>query len=209
MVSEYTHRTKKVKGIWQTHFHYISNILVYGNYFKRICLPQLRNINRDRSGHSLCTSRARVSCNWAGPDSPIQNILGLVRQDEIVQSNVTVAAQAPLQSQTNIFSSKPQTFGKVPFLPINWVTVLGTSLVLHQSSNNVSLSNLRKTTFGPGPIKAVVKRRKEHPFDNVIQRDKKLKLVLKIWKILVSQPDRIMSLRKLGKYRRELGLDKK
>lgn len=30
------------------------------------------------------------------------------------------------------------------------------------------------------PIRALVKRRKELPFDNVIQRDKKLKLVLKI-----------------------------
>lgn len=85
----------------------------------------------------------------------------------------------------------------------------GTSLVLQQSSNSVSFSNLRKTPSGPGPIRAVVKRRKELPFDNVIQRDKKLKLVLKIRKILVSQPDRIMSLRELGKYRRELGLDKK
>lgn len=86
----------------------------------------------------------------------------------------------------------------------------GTSLVLQQSSsNNVSLSNLRKNPFGFGPIRAVVKRRKELPFDNVIQRDKKLKLVLKIRKILVSQPDRIMSLRELGKFRRELGLDKK
>lgn len=59
------------------------------------------------------------------------------------------------------------------------------------------------------PIRALVKRRKELPFDNVIQRDKKLKLVLKIQKILVSQPDRVMPLRDLGRYRRELGLQKK
>ncbi|XP_068659744.1 protein WHAT'S THIS FACTOR 1 homolog, chloroplastic-like [Aristolochia californica] len=59
------------------------------------------------------------------------------------------------------------------------------------------------------PITAAVKRRKELPFDNVIQRDKKLKLVLKIRKILVSQPDRTMALRELGKYRRELGLTRK
>ncbi len=79
----------------------------------------------------------------------------------------------------------------------------GTSLVLQQNNN------LRKTHVPFGPIRAVVKRRKELPFDNVIQRDKKLKLVLKIRKILVSQPDRIMSLRELGRYRRDLGLDKK
>lgn len=46
-------------------------------------------------------------------------------------------------------------------------------------------------------------------FDNVIQKDKKLKLVMKIRKILVSQPDRVMSLRDLGRFRRELGLNKK
>ncbi|KAK7813764.1 protein what's this factor 1 like protein, partial [Quercus suber] len=31
----------------------------------------------------------------------------------------------------------------------------GISLVLQQNNNNVSLSNLRKTSFGPGPIRAV------------------------------------------------------
>lgn len=56
---------------------------------------------------------------------------------------------------------------------------------------------------------AAVKRRKEVPFDNVIQRDKKLKLVLKIRSILVSQPDRVMNLRDLGRYRRDLGLTRK
>ncbi|MED6184956.1 pseudoprotein wtf element Wtf1 [Stylosanthes scabra] len=60
-----------------------------------------------------------------------------------------------------------------------------------------------------GPIRAAVKRRKELPFDNVIQRDKKLKFVLKIRKILVSQPNRVMSLKQLGKFRRDLGLDKR
>ncbi|KAF3785030.1 ROOT PRIMORDIUM DEFECTIVE 1 protein [Nymphaea thermarum] len=58
-------------------------------------------------------------------------------------------------------------------------------------------------------IVSVVKRRKEISFDNVIQRDKKLKLVLRIRSILVSQPDRVMALRHLGKFRKELGLTKK
>lgn len=84
---------------------------------------------------------------------------------------------------------------------------LGKSLNLRETSNY--LGNSRKTHVPFGPIKAIVKRRKELPFDNVIQRDKKLKLVLKIQKILVSQPNRIMTLRDLGKYRRALGLDKK
>jgi hypothetical protein len=69
-------------------------------------------------------------------------------------------------------------------------------------------SSLRRTNVPFSPIKAIVKRRKELPFDNVIQRDKKLKLVLKIQKILVSQPNRIMALRDMGKYRRALGLDR-
>ncbi|KAF7826163.1 protein WHAT'S THIS FACTOR 1-like protein [Senna tora] len=80
---------------------------------------------------------------------------------------------------------------------------------LSVSVGNVNLVNLRKANSPFGPIRAAVKRRKEMPFDNVIQRDKKLKLVLKIRKLLVNQPDRIMSLRELGKFRRELGLQKK
>lgn len=84
---------------------------------------------------------------------------------------------------------------------------LGKSLVLH--GNKVGLTKMRRTQFPFFPITAVVKRRKELPFDNVIERDKKLKLVLKIRKILVSQPDRIMSLKDLGRHRRDLGLTKK
>ena len=107
------------------------------------------------------------------------------------------------------FLQNPKLSVKSHFSPTTGSQFWRTSLVLQQSSNNVSLSNLRKTPFGLGPIRAVVKRRKELPFDNyVIQRDKKLKLVLKIRKILVSQPNKIMSLRELGKYKRELGLDK-
>ncbi|XAR62979.1 hypothetical protein NMG60_11022749 [Bertholletia excelsa] len=74
---------------------------------------------------------------------------------------------------------------------------------------NFPLGNLGKTHVHFGPTRAAVKRRKELPFDNAIQRDKKLKLVMKIRKILVSQPDRVMSLRDLGRYRRALGLQKK
>ncbi|KAL5571395.1 hypothetical protein UlMin_020992 [Ulmus minor] len=84
---------------------------------------------------------------------------------------------------------------------------LGKNLILREK--NASLSDFRRTHLPFGPIRAAVKRRKELPFDNVIQRDKKLKLVLKIRKILVNQPDRIMSLKELGRYRRELGLEKK
>ncbi|XP_058095994.1 protein WHAT'S THIS FACTOR 1 homolog, chloroplastic [Magnolia sinica] len=84
---------------------------------------------------------------------------------------------------------------------------LGKSLFLHP--HKLQFTQQRKTHFPFHPITAVVKRRKEIPFDNVIQRDKKLKLVLKIRRILCSQPDRIMSLRELGRYRRELGLTRK
>lgn len=85
---------------------------------------------------------------------------------------------------------------------------LGKSLVL-QERRYGSLNIPGKTHVPFGPIRAAVKRRKELPFDNVIQRDKKLKLVLKIRKILVDQPDRIMSLKDLGRFRKDLGLKKK
>ncbi|XP_027335774.1 protein WHAT'S THIS FACTOR 1 homolog, chloroplastic [Abrus precatorius] len=70
-------------------------------------------------------------------------------------------------------------------------------------------SQSRARVDAVGPIRAAVKRRKELPFDNVIQRDKKLKFVLRVRKILVSQQDRVMSLRELGKFKRDLGLDRK
>jgi hypothetical protein len=109
------------------------------------------------------------------------------------------------------FLQKPKVSVKSHFSPSSTQAeksqFWGKSLVLQQ--NNVSFGSLRKTHVPFGPVRAAVKRRKELPFDNVIQRDKKLKLVMKIRKILVSQPDRIMSLRELGKHRRDLGLDRK
>ncbi|KNA22281.1 hypothetical protein SOVF_035250 [Spinacia oleracea] len=83
---------------------------------------------------------------------------------------------------------------------------LGQSLIFGQ--NEFGFCKSRKTHVPICPIRAAVKRRKELPFDNVVQRDKKLKLVLKIRKILVSHPDRTMPLRELGKYRRVLGLQR-
>lgn len=96
-------------------------------------------------------------------------------------------------------SFTPSLTQKTPFL--------GRSLVFQEKDD--CLRNFIPTRVPFCPVRAAVKRRKELPFDNVIQRDKKLKLVLKIQKILASQPDRVMSLRQLGKYRRELGLTKK
>ncbi|KAI4328894.1 hypothetical protein L6164_021214 [Bauhinia variegata] len=103
---------------------------------------------------------------------------------------------------------KPK-FSVKPHLSLSSVSVeksqfLGRDLVF--SNGSVNSVNLRKVHTPFGPIRAAVKWRKERPFDNVIQKDKKLKLVLKIRKILVNQPDRIMSLRELGRYRKELGL---
>ncbi|XP_004494808.1 protein WHAT'S THIS FACTOR 1 homolog, chloroplastic [Cicer arietinum] len=81
----------------------------------------------------------------------------------------------------------------------------GTNLRLFQSES----SHFGGPRFQFVPIRAAVKRRKELPFDNVIQKDKKLKFVLKVRKLLVSTPNRVMSLQELGKHKRELGLDKK
>ncbi|CAL5383131.1 unnamed protein product [Camellia sinensis] len=107
-------------------------------------------------------------------------------------------ANPKLSSKTRIFLSTKAS-EKTQFL--------GKSLNLQKKI--VPLGNVEKTHIRSGLIRAAVKRRKELPFDNVIQRDKKLKLVLKIQKILVSQPDRVMSLRDLGRYRRALGLQKR
>ncbi|KAL9397008.1 hypothetical protein Peur_011261 [Populus x canadensis] len=86
---------------------------------------------------------------------------------------------------------------------------LGNGLVFEERNGSFS-SKFRKTRLPFEPVRAAgVKWRKERPFDNVIDRDKKLKLVMKIRKILVNQPNRIMLLRELGKFRRELGLTKK
>lgn len=60
--------------------------------------------------------------------------------------------------------------------------------------------DLRRARVPFSPIRAVVKRRKEIP--------KELKLVLKIRKILVNQPNRIMPLREFGQYWRFLDLQK-
>lgn len=85
---------------------------------------------------------------------------------------------------------------------------LGEKLVF-QEKNEFLLSTRRDHLPFPVIRAGVVKRRKELPFDNVIQRDKKLKLVLKIRKILTSQPDRIMALRHMGRFRKALGLQKR
>ena len=81
---------------------------------------------------------------------------------------------------------------------------LGNDLNLKFGGEFRKSTNVRVT-----PIRAIVKRRKELPFDNVIQRDKKLKLVMQIMTILLSQPDRVMQLRDLGRFRRALGLQKR
>ncbi|XP_051145861.1 protein WHAT'S THIS FACTOR 1 homolog, chloroplastic [Andrographis paniculata] len=83
---------------------------------------------------------------------------------------------------------------------------LGQSLGLAEKIKSSSHGRPRYPVITAG---GAVKRRKELPFDNVIQRDKKLKLVLKIRKILMSQPDRAMALRDLGRFRRALGLEKR
>ncbi|KAF5733117.1 protein ROOT PRIMORDIUM DEFECTIVE 1-like [Tripterygium wilfordii] len=109
------------------------------------------------------------------------------------------------------FVDKPQSFLKsnlsLATIHTEKSEFWGSSLVSNQKTGFVE--KWRKSHVRFAPIRAVVKRRKELPFDNVIQREKKLKLVMKIRKILLSQPDKIMTLRQLGRFRRELGLTKK
>ncbi|KAK6158862.1 hypothetical protein DH2020_006176 [Rehmannia glutinosa] len=93
--------------------------------------------------------------------------------------------QKPKSCSNIRLSVSSEKFKRTPFL--------GQNLVLRE--NNESCAKLR--TYFPVIRAGPVKRRKELPFDNVIQRDKKLKLALKIRKILMSQPDRIMALKDL------------
>lgn len=108
-------------------------------------------------------------------------------------------------------SNKPKLCVSVKFLKESqfWGSNLSLSLsfVPSQSQGNVKF----ETPFQIRPmrVRAAVKRRKELPFDNVIQRNKKLKFVLKVRKILMRQPYRFMSVKDLGRYKRELGLDRK
>ncbi|GAB4844582.1 pseudoprotein wtf element Wtf1 [Ancistrocladus abbreviatus] len=113
-------------------------------------------------------------------------------------------------SYKSSFPGKPNISREPPVSvkPSRKSSFLGQSSIFEQ--NKIDFCSSGRTTHVPfHPIRAAVKRRKELPFDNVIQRDKKLKLVMKIRKILVSQPDRIMNLREMGRYRRELGLQNK
>ena len=48
-----------------------------------------------QTGHSLCTSQTKVSCNWTGPSSLVQNTWVSVQQ-ETVQSKITKKAHHSL-----------------------------------------------------------------------------------------------------------------
>ncbi|KAJ6790641.1 protein ROOT PRIMORDIUM DEFECTIVE 1 [Iris pallida] len=110
--------------------------------------------------------------------------------------------------QRLLLSSQNPIFPFPSFLPLQKTQFFGKTLTFPQRPPPPPL--LRHGGIRLRPVTAAaVKRRKEVPFDNVIQRDKKLKLVLKIRNILVSQPDRVMNLRDLGRYRRDLGLTRK
>jgi hypothetical protein len=61
-------------------------------------------------------------------------------------------------------------------------------------------------TRSSGGITAVIKRRKDYALDNVIQREKKVMLVMRIKELLVRQPGQVMSLKDLGKHKKYIGL---
>ncbi|KAK1284865.1 hypothetical protein QJS10_CPB20g02044 [Acorus calamus] len=103
--------------------------------------------------------------------------------------------------------SAPKALLSLPSNQLQRTPFWGTTLVSHET--HLTEDKWRKTRLPFLPVRAAVKWRKERPLDNVIQRDKKLKLVLKIRSILVNQPDRIMNLKALGRYRKDLGLTRK
>ncbi|PKU72769.1 protein WHAT'S THIS FACTOR 1 homolog, chloroplastic [Dendrobium catenatum] len=130
----------------------------------------------------------------------------------ISSQGTTLSASSPLFPSCS-FSSRCKLFNSAttplscPILSSRNTSFFGRNSILGEKRPQFQVQGDKKWTFFP--IKAAVKWRKEVPFDSVIQRDKKLKLVLKIRSILVNQPDRIMSLKNLGKFRRDLGLTRK
>ncbi|KAH7300031.1 hypothetical protein KP509_24G041500 [Ceratopteris richardii] len=58
-------------------------------------------------------------------------------------------------------------------------------------------------------ITAVIRRRKNFPLDSVVQRQKKLKTVTAIKDILIKEPGMVMSLKRLGRFRKKLRLSGK
>ncbi|CAH9128952.1 unnamed protein product [Cuscuta epithymum] len=120
---------------------------------------------------------------------------------------VFLSYKCSLLQKSNLPSASHLSVSKQHF-QMTWF--VGKSLDFFEGKTEPFGDNLRKPRFPILPIRAAsVKRRKEIQFDNVIEREKKLKLVLKIRKLLMSQPNRIMALRELGRYRKALGLDKK
>ncbi|CAL0318061.1 unnamed protein product [Lupinus luteus] len=79
----------------------------------------------------------------------------------------------------------------------------GTSLVL--SHGNVNLIKTRNFHAPIWPIKVAMKRRRDNSFENVAQRDKRLRFVLKLRRILLRERDRTMSIKDLGRYKAQLG----
>lgn len=123
----------------------------------------------------------------------------------------TTSAQLPfLVSYKSQFREKPRLSAKAHFslssIQSERTQFLGQSLGFQEKIT--FLDSFRKTHLSFHPVRAAVKKIKELPFDNVIQREKKLKLVLKIRKILVSQPERLMSIKHLGKFRKYLRIPK-
>ncbi|KAH7862990.1 hypothetical protein Vadar_011889 [Vaccinium darrowii] len=128
-----------------------------------------------------------------------------------LSTSPSVASIPFLGSYKSTFTQKQKLSSKThvfrPWYGSRETPFLGQSLGLQEKF--FPFGNVRRTRVPFGPIRAAVKRRKEIPFDSVIQRDKKLKLVMKIRNILVSNPNRIMALRDMGRYRRALGLQKR
>ncbi|KAL5061273.1 hypothetical protein RYX36_032877 [Vicia faba] len=127
------------------------------------------------------------------------------------QLSLTSPKLSFLSSSTplSFFISNKLQFLKKPNISVKLNCSLQKSQFLGTNLGLFVPSHVGRPRFQIGPIRAAVKRRKEMPFDNVIQKDKKLKFVLKVRKLLVTQPNKVMSLQELGKHKRELGLDKK
>ncbi|KAE9605729.1 hypothetical protein Lal_00025509 [Lupinus albus] len=129
-----------------------------------------------------------------------------------------------METTLSLSSPKPSSFSPLPFFVSNNSLLLqklnlslkphcslspqnshffGTNLVL--SHGNVNLIKTRNFHAPIWPINVAVKRKRENSFETVAQRDKRLRFVLKLRRILLREPDRTMSIKDLGRYRAQLG----
>ncbi len=115
----------------------------------------------------------------------------------------SVAPGGLRKRETRQYVSLPVLLSSGENCSVGMQTFFGSTNALKLSFSPTKPSEVNRNS---GIITAVIKRRKDYPLDNVIQREKKLKLAMRIKELLVRQPGQVMSLKDLGKNRKYIGL---